>query len=69
MNNNRNTPLKYQYNVSGCSATAELMYQGTAMLGCASFIEGQKVACDCSIRDSNQHASNKQKSKTSKVEL
>lgn len=32
---------------SGCKATAELMYTGTTMLGCNSYREAQKNACDC----------------------
>ncbi|XP_069123094.1 group XIIA secretory phospholipase A2-like [Argopecten irradians] len=43
----------------GCEATAELMYQGTAVLGCNSFKEAQQNACECVI--SNQKLKEKLK--------
>eukprot|EP00105_Crassostrea_gigas_P019225 XP_011437652.1 PREDICTED: group XIIA secretory phospholipase A2 isoform X2 [Crassostrea gigas] len=33
--------------LEGCKATAELMFTGTTMLGCTSFKDSQKRACDC----------------------
>jgi len=31
----------------GCEATAQLMYKGTAMLGCSSYKDAQNAACNC----------------------
>ncbi|XP_033730824.1 group XIIA secretory phospholipase A2-like [Pecten maximus] len=51
----------------GCEATAELMYQGTVALGCGSFKEGQKNACECVNKTSkNARAKQTEKSQTFK---
>ncbi|XP_060077722.1 group XIIA secretory phospholipase A2-like [Ylistrum balloti] len=43
----------------GCEATAELMYQGTVALGCGSFIQSQKDACEC-VTSSSKKTPSKQ---------
>ncbi|OWF37500.1 group XIIA secretory phospholipase A2-like [Mizuhopecten yessoensis] len=47
----------------GCDATAQLMYHGTVALGCGSFINSQKAACEC-VSESSQTTPSKQAEKS-----
>lgn len=43
----------------GCKSIADLFFDGTALLGCQSFLGAQKQACECPKPNNQKKAKNK----------